>query len=264
MQECILRTLKQKLIGVEVAKLEVYLKLYMLIKLKKQEKKMEKKYELTDITIKHEGGILHKIRALRDFRDVKAGDLGGFVEGERNLDHIGESWVYGNARVCGNAEVCGNAWVCDEARVSDEARVYGNAWVSDEARVYGNAWVDGEARVYGKARVHGNAWVSDEARVYGDAWVDGSAEIDGDADISSSRDYITISNIGSRYGVTTFFKTQNGCIGVTCGCFSGTLDEFIRAVEKTHGNNEYGKIYRSAIKLARLQILGEEDNEAKS
>ena len=44
------------------------------------------KYEITDIA--HEKyPFLHRIRALRDIRpDIKAGDLGGFVEGEHNLE----------------------------------------------------------------------------------------------------------------------------------------------------------------------------------
>ena len=40
---------------------------------------MSKKYELTEETIDHHGITLHRIRALRDFSDVKAGDLGSFI-----------------------------------------------------------------------------------------------------------------------------------------------------------------------------------------
>ncbi|EJF84065.1 hypothetical protein MCU_00733 [Bartonella elizabethae Re6043vi] len=39
---------------------------------------MEKKYELTDETIEVDGHTLHRIRALKDFGDLKTGDLGGF------------------------------------------------------------------------------------------------------------------------------------------------------------------------------------------
>ena len=95
---------------------------------------------------------LHRIRALRDFSDVRAGDLGGYVESLDNLSQEGDCWVYGNARVCGNARVYGNAWVYGDARV------YGNAWVHENARVCGNA------RVYGNARVHGDAWVHGDAQ----------------------------------------------------------------------------------------------------
>lgn len=50
---------------------------------------MEKKYILTDETIKVNGKTLYRIKALREFSNVKAGDLGGFVESESNLSHDG-------------------------------------------------------------------------------------------------------------------------------------------------------------------------------
>lgn len=72
----------------------------------------QKKYELTSESITlPDGTRLYRIKALRDFGNVNAGDLGGFIEKESNLSHDGDAWVCGNARVCGDAEVCGNAWV---------------------------------------------------------------------------------------------------------------------------------------------------------
>ena len=68
-----------------------------------------KKYEITNESINFRGVKLFRIRALQDFRDVKAGDLGGYIEKEENLSQYDYCWVYGNARVYGNAEVYGNA-----------------------------------------------------------------------------------------------------------------------------------------------------------
>lgn len=50
-----------------------------------------KKYELTGETKEIDGKILHRIRALIDIpeHDVKAGDLGGWIEAERNLSQNG-------------------------------------------------------------------------------------------------------------------------------------------------------------------------------
>ena len=42
-----------------------------------------KKYELTDDTIEFNGQILYRIKALRDFANVKAGDIGGYISGEQ-------------------------------------------------------------------------------------------------------------------------------------------------------------------------------------
>ena len=98
-----------------------------------------KKFELTNEFITNMFGTkLFRIRALVEFGDVEAGELGGYVEKESNLGHDDNAWVYDNA------------WVCGNALVYDNALVYGNA------RVYGNAWVYGNARVCGDARVCGN------------------------------------------------------------------------------------------------------------
>ena len=188
-----------------------------------------KKFELTTETKICDGRTLYRIKALESLGGVCAGDLGGWVEKEKNLSHGGNAWVSGNARVYGNAWVSGNA------------RVYGDAWVSDNARVYGDAWVYGDARVYGDAWVSGNAWVSGDARVSRDEHV------------------MWISRIGSRNGTTTFFATKTG-IFVNCGCFSGSLEAFAAAVDKNHGDSEHGKAYRLAIELAKLRInLPEEE-----
>ncbi len=158
------------------------------------------KYELTDETIDVSGTTLHRIKALKDFGNVKKGELGGYVESEYNLSQIGNCWVYGNARVCGDAELCGNA------------------------KVYGNAWVYGNAELCGNARVYGNA------------------------------DYITIKGLGSRYRDTTIFKTRNEDVVVRCGCFYGTLTEFVNEVGITHGDSKYAKEYLALVELAKIHF----------
>jgi len=111
---------------------------------------------------------LYRIEALRDFGNVKKGDIGGYIEHEDNLSHEGDCWVYEDALVFEKAHVSGNAHVFGKAHVSGKARVSGDAYVS------GDAWVYGHARVYGKAKVHGHAWVggqsdiSDDIKLYED------------------------------------------------------------------------------------------------
>ena len=195
-----------------------------------------KKYELTEETTNIFGKTLHRIRATRDFSIVHAGDLGGFIEDERNLSHDE------------------NAWVSGKALVSGEARVGGDAWVYGNARVGGDAWVYGNARVGGNALVGGNAWVGGNALVGGNAWVGGNARVCGNALVKGPRDIYWISCIGSRDGTTTFFRNANNGISVSCGCFYGTIDEFAAAVTKTHGDNEHAQAYRHAIEIAKLRI----------
>ena len=56
-----------------------------------------KKYELTAESIVKFGRTLFRIKALVAFGDVEEGELGGFIEKEKNLDQSGNAWVYGDA-----------------------------------------------------------------------------------------------------------------------------------------------------------------------
>lgn len=150
-----------------------------------------KKYELTEESKEINTATLYRIRALQNFGNVKEGELGGWIESEKNLSREGNCWVYGNA------------------------------------------WVSGNAQVYGDARVYGNA------------------------KIASNKDFLYIQNLGSRFDNMIFFKTKNNQIIVKCGCFSGTIEEFIKKVEEKHGDNKYSKEYKLAVKLAKIHILEE-------
>ena len=195
-----------------------------------------KKYELTEETVTVYGKTLYRIRAVRDFGSVKTGEFGGYIEKEENLSHFGNAWVSGNAWVFDNARVYDNAWVFGDAWVS------GNARVSDNARVFGNAWV------YGDARVSGNAWAYGEARVSGNAWAYGNAEV------FNTRHFFVQGPIGSRDGYVTFYRTKDDTVEVRCGCFSGSLQEFVNQVEETHGGSRYEKEYKLAAELAKVCI----------
>ena len=53
-----------------------------------------KKYELIPVVIENDNLILHRIKALKDFGCVKAGEFGGWIETEENLSQDGTSWVF--------------------------------------------------------------------------------------------------------------------------------------------------------------------------
>ena len=214
-----------------------------------------KKFELTTEFITNVlGKKLFRIKALVEFGNVKAGELGGYVEKEENVSQSGNAWVSGNAEVSGNARVSGNAEVSGKAKVSGNARVFGNAevsgdaWVSGNTRVYGNAWVYGDARVYGNARVYGDARVYGNAWVYGDARVYGNARISGDAWVSGNADYTLIQGFGTEFRCTTFYRGKNKKIMVNCGCFHGDLKEFKKQVKETRS----GKIAKEYLMIADL------------
>ncbi len=132
------------------------------------------KYELTLESKMVDNITLHRIRALKDFSNIKKGDLGGWIEKEGNLSQEGDCWIFENAEVCGNA-----AMVFENAQVRGYARVYDNAIVGGSAHVFGNA------RVYDYACVYGNAMVYGNARIYGNVEVRGNAVVRGDTDFDS-------------------------------------------------------------------------------
>lgn len=132
---------------------------------------------------------LYRIRALKDFGDVKAGDLGGYIESERNLSQEGDCWVYDKAKVTDEAKIYGNAKIkgyvviSDNAEVFDNAKVYDYAEVSGNAKVYGNAQVEDSAKIYNKVEVFDNALIDKETTLYNKAKVYGNAKVTENAEL---------------------------------------------------------------------------------
>ncbi|MDG6283250.1 hypothetical protein QAZ02_10275 [Glaesserella parasuis] len=97
------------------------------------EQTTQKKYELLkDDTVEHLGRTLYRIKALITFGLVGAGQLGGYIETEKNLDHSGNAWVYDNALVYGDARVCGDALVRSFAVISERKMIFGASNVGSE------------------------------------------------------------------------------------------------------------------------------------
>ena len=75
--------------------------------------------------------------------------------------------------------------------------------------------------------------------------------------IQSVGDILVIGNIGSRNGTTTIFHTDKG-IFVQCGCFKGSLDEFIAKVKETHEGNKHEKDYLAIVEFAKVKFNSHE------
>ena len=194
---------------------------------------MDNKYEL--IPSDKEG--LYRIKALKDFYDVKKGDIGGYIQSENNLSHYGNCWIYDNAVVRDNAKVYGDAKVCHNAQIYDKVIVMGNAEVCDNAQVCDNAFVLDNAIVCDNARIRGHAVVQH------DAVVRGNAQIWGDAIISSDKDYIVFKNWWSSGRYFTWTRSNNMW---KVGCFYGTGEELISKAYKD--SEESGREYECIVK----------------
>ena len=102
----------------------------------------EKKYELIqDDEAKKLG--LYRVRALRDFGDIKKGEIGGFVSGEHNLSHMGNCWIADNAVVSHDAQVLDNACVSGHSAVTGRAKISGHAIISGWVQITGDAEISG-------------------------------------------------------------------------------------------------------------------------
>ena len=118
------------------------------------------KYEITDIA-HEEYPFLRRIRALRDVGDqVKAGDLGGFVESESNLatDPSDCAWIFDDAIAAGDAYVDRDACLRGDAIACGRAYVSKGSVMSGHSRAEDNAYLRG-ASMSGKALASGNAQI---------------------------------------------------------------------------------------------------------
>ncbi len=107
------------------------------------------KYEILNdggLEINTEWGPLKRIRALRNFANVRKGDLGGGVAGHHNLSHDGNCWIYDNSTVSGCAKISGNA------RVELGASIFDNTTVTDES-VLGGIAVGGNVVISGRTKI---------------------------------------------------------------------------------------------------------------
>lgn len=112
------------------------------------EKPSEKKYKFTGETTRYKDKVLHRIIALKDFKGVNKGDLGGWIEKEENLSHEG------------------NCWATTDSKIMDDARVTGNAFIRTGSMVCGNASIDGDADII-HSSVCENAKIGERAIILG-------------------------------------------------------------------------------------------------
>ena len=143
---------------------------------------MDKKYELLyDDTTTIGKTKLYRIKALRDFDDVKAGSLGGYIESESNLSHDGNCWAYDFSKLHDNCRVYESGKVYGNAQIHNNAQVYGNAQIRGDVHLHDNVQVYGCSIVRGKSRLFGNVQVYEYGEVGGDAKIYGNIQIYGEA-----------------------------------------------------------------------------------
>ena len=71
--------------------------------------------------------------------------------------------------------------------------------------------------------------------------------------LSSPQDVLIVGTIGSRNAYTTIYHTDKG-VFVQCGCFKGTLDEFITKVKETHSGTKHERDYIALVEFAKIKF----------
>ena len=161
------------------------------------------KYKFTSQSIYVGQKQLYRIIAMRDFADVKNGDIGGFVESTENLSQKGDCWIYDDARAYGHSLVSGNARlrdhaaICDHAIITDDAELRNDARASGDTFIWEHAVIERSTFLAGFASVGGRALLSCEpvsmlfdrpnitgcARISGDVQIHGHCYIDDDVEV---------------------------------------------------------------------------------
>lgn len=175
---------------------------------------INQKYEIIDVP--HQTyPFLHRIRALRDIGDkVKAGDIGGFVESERNLSFEpgDDSWIFDDAicagegcvekgsRLFGSAVVCGRACLTRGAAMSAHSRAEDDAYIQG-ADLCGHARASGKSRVLASPDGAARPILSEDCAVYGtvqgDVHVMGSTVImSGETVRNETADTLILNEVG--------------------------------------------------------------------
>ena len=240
----------------------------------------QKKYELTKETMCFDGVTLHRIQAIKDFGNVEAGELGGWVESEKNLSQSGDCWIAMEAKAYGGAEIgdsailtrkaiaCGNSTICNDTLVSDESIIRGFTYLYGNVEVYGKSVIDGDARLHGNVKVIGakvidaevydRVIICDGAYVHGRIKIDGTAYISNGAEVCKTDDYIVFKNFWSSGRHFTWTRSNNKW---HVGCFRGTGEELIK---KAYQDSEKsGREYERVVRYVE-SILADEQKEQKN
>lgn len=213
-----------------------------------------KKYEIVKDNFKEIYGIkVYRIRALKDIQnrhqDIKKGDLGGFVESERNLSQHDNCWIFDDAIVFGYAKVRDSANVCEHAQISNDtiiigyATIKGHSKIYDHAKIGGYALIDERSEIDEHAQIWDNVYVGGHAHIFGNAVLErsvtvvGDAGICGNAELLDSNDYVTLTGFGLTHNTITFFRTNEEICVNFCGYHGISIREFRYEIATSHNHN---------------------------
>ena len=230
-----------------------------------------RKYEMTNITMEFEERTLYRVRALKNFRNVKAGDLGGWVSGKHNLSQEGDCWIYDeakcmdNARMYHNSAMYNNAVMCDFSEMHGCSEMHNYSAMLDNSRMYNCSAMYDNSRMYNDSKMYNNSRMFDNSAMYNVAvMLDNSKMLENSRMYRNSRlknkeklcgklvckvdRFIEINNTGGRV-VTGVLK--DGKILYNIGC----QNEITKEVFVDRIYNEGGGIEKNPHRKEYLKII---------
>lgn len=138
---------------------------------------MNKKYEVTNITMEFGERTLYRIRALKDFADVKTGDLGGWVSGENNLSQEGNCWIYDEAKCMDNSKIYGNSTMHDYSEMYDYSIMYGDSEMHNYTEMHDYSIMYSYSKMYGCSKMRDSSTMYGNSKMYGNSMMCGRSKM---------------------------------------------------------------------------------------
>ena len=128
-----------------------------------------RKYELTNISMEFGIKTLYRIRALKDFSDVKRGELGGWVSSEDNLSQEGNCWIYNEAKCMDNAKMYNNSTMHDYSEMYDYSIMRGDSEMHSYTEMHDYAIMYSCSKMYGCSEMHDSSTMHGNSTMYGNS-----------------------------------------------------------------------------------------------
>ena len=200
------------------------------------------KYELVkESKTMFEGREIYRIRSLKDFNNVTAGDIGGWVCSYNNLSQEGDCWIYDKAKCLDKARILDNAKMYDNSKMFDNSIMYDNSKMFDNSIMWNNTRMWNNARMYDNAAMFDDSKMYNKARIFGNAILDENKILYG----SINKSYKKIFQHYHENKLITAILTKKNEILYSIGCQIGiTKEKFIDRIYndckvKGNGLKEY-------------------------
>ena len=197
-----------------------------------------------------DGVTLYRIQALKDFGDVKAGDLGGYIADSSQLSQNGNCWIYSKSNKLVSGRVIENAIINSLGSNRDSI-------INGDVFICGNSKILNDVDIFGSVDIFSSVISSKASKIKG--FEDEITIIDGTySSISISDSIVLGSNIKTRVPIE--FKDAyiiNAIIGKSsndCKVFRISNDKTIAVY-----NSFYNAKKITYSDKGRLRFFGEFD-----